>query len=102
VCDRVLALDPLRNGLSAEEEYRHSRNLLQLVLNNLNQCAGPASAEPTSELMEAAAKELKKRGSTPNDIELAERLWQMRRTACRPAVGDSDEALVLVMGKLAQ
>jgi len=102
LCDRVLAIDPLRIGLSAEEEYQRARNLLQLVLNNLNQCAGSASAEPTSKLMEAAAKELKKRGSTPNDIELAERLWQMRKTACGPAVAASDEALVLVMGKLMQ
>jgi tetratricopeptide (TPR) repeat protein len=102
VCDRVLALDPLRNGLSAEEEYRRSRHLLQLVLDNLNQCVGPASAEPAGESMEAAAKELRKRGSAPDDIEIAERLWQMRKTACGPAAADSDEALGLVMGKLAQ
>ena len=107
VSDRVLMLDPRRNGLSAEEEYQRSRKLLELALDGLKQCAGPAPTEPVADLMEAAAKELKKRGSASGDIELAQRLWQMRKAACGPAVSSpgmpgSDEALDLVMEKLAQ
>jgi tetratricopeptide (TPR) repeat protein len=102
VCDRVLALDPLRNGLSAEEENQRSRNLVELALEGLKTCAGSATSAPAPELIETAEKELKRPSATPDNIELAEQLWQMRRTACGPEAGDSDEALTLVMAKLAQ
>ena len=100
-------LDPRRSGLSPEEEYQRSRNLLELALDSLKQCAGLAPSEAVTDLMEGAAKELKKRGSADGDIELAQRLWQMRKTICgqavsRQAMPGSDEALELVMGKLAQ
>lgn len=107
VCDRVLMLDPRRNGLSPEEEYQRSRNLLELALDSLKQCAGLTPTEAVTDLMEGAAKELKKRGSASGDIELAQRLWQTRKTVCgpagsSPAMPGSDEALGLVMEKLAQ
>ncbi|HLH42759.1 MAG TPA: tetratricopeptide repeat protein [Bryobacteraceae bacterium] len=107
VCDLVLRLDPHRNGLSAEEESERSRKLLELAADAVKPCAGSAPEEPIADLLEAAAKQLKKRGSAPDNIELAQRLWQTRKAVCGAAAAGaarpgSDEALELVMGKLSQ
>ena len=40
---QVLALDPMLRGLGTAERYRRTRELVQLALNDVNQCAGRVS-----------------------------------------------------------
>ncbi|HEY7334389.1 MAG TPA: tetratricopeptide repeat protein [Bryobacteraceae bacterium] len=101
VCDRVLTLDPTLKGLGVGEQSQRSRKLAELALNSLKQCAGLASTSSAAESIEAAEKQLKRRASASSDIELAERLWQKRKTDCGQT-GAPDRALALVMEELAQ
>jgi tetratricopeptide (TPR) repeat protein len=100
--DRVLALNPRRSGLSAEEEYSRSRKLVEAVLDDLTQCAPQSPTGPAQDLIETAEKDLKRRGNAAGNIKLAERLWQMRKASCAGPISPAEEPLALVFGKLAQ
>ena len=43
LASQVLALDPMLRGLGAAERYRRTRKLVELALNDVNQCAGAVS-----------------------------------------------------------
>lgn len=108
LCDQVLDLDPARRGLSPEEQYQRSRTLVERVLDDVNQCLGTGSG-PTQELIKTVQDGLKKsvtpaRQSTAfeDNLDWAERLWQVRRTDCKQALGASEEPLALVLAKQAR
>ncbi len=99
LCTQVLGLDPMRRGISARERRERSRKLLDLALAEARACGGPTPAHPMAELMEQARR-------PPADfeanLELAERLWQARRSQCGPVASPNEQALALLMSKLAQ
>jgi tetratricopeptide (TPR) repeat protein len=104
LCDQVLELDPMRRGLSPEEQYRRSRTLVERVLDDLNRCLGGAASGPARELIKTAQDSLKKpvtpaRRSTAFDANLlwADRLWEVRKSDCKQAMGTSEQSLALVL-----
>jgi Flp pilus assembly protein TadD len=101
VCERVLELNPRQVGLSAQQETARSRKLLEAVLDDLRQCTGPSSAATAQDLIDAAERDLKRPATSAANIEIAGRLWQMRKASCG-AVTPAEEPLELVMAKLAQ
>jgi tetratricopeptide (TPR) repeat protein len=101
-CERVLELNPRQVGLSAEQETARSRKLLQAVLDDLRQCTGPSPAAAAEDLIETAQRDLKRPATSAANIEMAERLWQMRKASCGAAVTGAEEPLELLLTKLAQ
>lgn len=109
LCNEVLALDPMRRGLAQSEQYRRSVKLVSLTLEQLTPCAGSSPDASLSDLMDKANQALKRRVSAwrqgealETNLDLAEQLWQARRTACKEPLKPADEPLALVISKLAQ
>lgn len=99
LCRRVLELDPMRRGISTRERLARSRTLAGLALEEARACAGAAPPEPLAKLMETARRPS---ADTEANLDLAERLWQARRGACGASAAPADQALALVMARLAQ
>jgi tetratricopeptide (TPR) repeat protein len=94
---QVLALDPMRRGIGPREQYQRSRKLVELTLEEARTCAGATPPQPLAEL-------LKKKPAADLDanLDLVERLWQARRSECGTATSPADQALALVIARLAQ
>jgi tetratricopeptide (TPR) repeat protein len=101
--NQVLALDPAQRGLSREEQYQRSLKILELAVASASTClASPVSAT-TEDLIDSADRRLKQRihpardaEAMENNMQLAERIWQIRRIDCK---GASPTAIDLVLGK---
>jgi tetratricopeptide (TPR) repeat protein len=108
-CSQVLMLDPTRRGLTASERYHRSIQLLELTLNQVSKCAANSSTEGVRDLVNEAGKAAKRPASqsrqseaTEANLDLAERLWQIRKRECREALAGSEDPLTLVLAKVAQ
>ena len=96
---QVLALDPMRRGIGPQERSQRSRKLVELALEGVRGCAGATPQQPLAELMEKARK---RNADVEANLDLAERLWQARRSECGPATSPADQAFALVMARIAQ
>jgi tetratricopeptide (TPR) repeat protein len=108
LADRVLMLDPSIRGLSSAERFRRSRELLALTLEETSQCTAPAPSPEWQQLSDQARKDLNERirisrqdAASEDNLDLAEQLWQMRKTVCKAPAGSRDP-LALVQARLAQ
>lgn len=104
--NQVLDLDPTQRGLGIEEQYRRSLTLLDLTVRAADSCAG---AEPVRALADSARMARKRHPSATRrhvaverNLDLAERLWRMRRKECPSPVSESERPLALVLNKVAQ
>jgi tetratricopeptide (TPR) repeat protein len=103
LCDELLTLDPTVRGLDPADRLSRSRKLLKLTVDDATQCAGQNPTAEMRVLLDAAAKNLKARGSATaeSNLDLIEQLWQLRGEDCtQPPVKDSP--LALVLGRLAR
>ncbi len=107
--NQVLSLDPTRRGLDSDERYRRSAKLLGTILDDVNQCIGPNPTQTLQEVMDSARQALKHRvgasrqaAAIDTNLDLAEQLWQSRKTDCKQAVAESEQPLALVLAKVAQ
>jgi tetratricopeptide (TPR) repeat protein len=108
LCNRVLELDPTGRGLGRAEQYRRSRQLVDLVLDDLDRCLGSAAPAAAQDLIKAVQDALKKpvtaarrNAAFEQNLTWADQLWQVRKTDCKPAAG-SEEPLTLVLAMLAR
>jgi tetratricopeptide (TPR) repeat protein len=105
---QVLALDPMRRGLGPEEQYRRSLKLVDLAAAAIKRCSSGSSAEEEDALDEAeramtkraTASELS--AAVESDLNLAEELWKIRQQECRQASTAEEDALRLVLARIAQ
>jgi tetratricopeptide (TPR) repeat protein len=104
LCDQVLELDPMQRGLSGEEQYQRSRTLVERVLEDVIRCLGGSASGAAQELIKIVQDGLKKsvpparqRAALEDNLAWAERLWQVRRTDCKQAIGASEQPLALVL-----
>jgi tetratricopeptide (TPR) repeat protein len=108
VCHQVVALDPTLRRLSSAEQYRRSLTLVDLALGSLASCAGPAPVRPVTAAIDSARAALAQRAREPREeavganLDLARRVWQVRRQECPKPVQDSEKSLALVLDKLTQ
>jgi tetratricopeptide (TPR) repeat protein len=103
----VLELDPMMRGLSSHERYDRSSRLLDLASQSVAACLGsniPADVQP---LLESAKQQLDRRvrPNQENDaintnLDLAEKLSQIRRKDCKQPLSDSEEPVALVLAKM--
>ena len=109
VCNRILELDPMRRGLSMEEQYRRARKLVELVLDDVDQCLGAAAGGPSQEFIDTVRSALKKPVTTArrseamdDNLDWADQLWELRKMDCKTPITPAEEPLALVLSKLAQ
>jgi tetratricopeptide (TPR) repeat protein len=109
LCNQVLALDPTQRGIGTDEQYRRSQSLVQLTLRTVSSCTSPAAVQSLEGLADTVKIALLRQVSRAHlhdavekNLDLAERLWQIRMENCSPRVADSNDVLRLVMEKAAQ
>lgn len=108
LCNQVLALDPTQRGLGTGEQYRRSQALLELTLQAVEGCAGPSleALRPTIDSARAAATRhappARQQDLVDSNLDLAERLWQARRTECPQPISAAEEPLALVLERADQ
>ena len=105
---RVIDLDPTRRGLSSEERYRRSVELLRLTLGVVQSCLSRAGAnqvvvDSARVALGAVVRRPGERASgVDHNLDLAERLWELKQEQCpAPPVGE-EEPVSLVLERLAQ
>jgi tetratricopeptide (TPR) repeat protein len=108
LCDDVLALDPTMRDLGPAERFRRSLKLVELTLNETNQCIGPNPPPDLHAMLEKAASALKAHVSaahqseaSESNLDLAEQLWQARKKECKSPPA-ANTPLALVLARLAQ
>jgi tetratricopeptide (TPR) repeat protein len=102
LCRQLLALDPNLRGLSAEEQYRRSLSLLDLVLRDVRDCAASVSA--SSHDLVDQAEQARKRRVTPSqhsaafesNVELLDKLWEIDKASCA-ARSTRSEPVAIIM-----
>ena len=108
LAQEVIGLDPTQRGIGAEEEYRRSVELLRLTLQAADSCltAAGASNRDIVDSARAALVARRRRGgghaAVESNIDLAERVWELRRTECPTAPSDAKKPVALVLERLAQ
>lgn len=108
LCNEVLALDPMRRGLSPQEQHMRSVKMLDLASESVKRCESPLT--PLSqEMVDEAEKAMKHRviaaemsKAVESNMNLAEELWNIREQRCGQIPAREDEALRLVLAKIAQ
>lgn len=105
LCDEVVGLDPTPRGLSPAARFTRARKILQLTFDSVKQCAAsPALGPLTAQATEALGRRIsapRQADAAEADLNLAEKLWQARKTSCASAQ-PPNQALSLVMEKVSQ
>jgi tetratricopeptide (TPR) repeat protein len=103
----VLALDPMRRGLGPEEQYRRSLKLVDLAAAAIKRC--PSANSPLDQdALDEARKVLEGPAgaatstAVERNLNLAEELWKIRQQECKQASTSEEDALRLVLAKIAQ
>ena len=107
----LAGLDPTPRRLSSAEKYQRSLYILEWVQQDLEKCIQTQASGPTAEqqaLLERAEEVMNRPnpGAETNEmseatLSLAAKIWQAR-LSCGPASAPDEEALRLIMNKLAQ
>jgi tetratricopeptide (TPR) repeat protein len=108
LCAQILALDPMRRGIGPEEQYRRSIKMLELATAAIGRCSHALS--PLAEdAIDEGRKAMKRHAGSgrmgqalDRNLNLAEQLWKIRRQECTVVPTAEEEALRLVLGKIAQ
>jgi hypothetical protein len=94
--------------LGPAERFRRSLKLVELTLNETNQCIGPNPPPDLHAMLDKAASALKAHVSaahqseaSESNLDLAEQLWQARKKECKSPPA-ANTPLALVLARLAQ
>ncbi|MFN2637457.1 MAG: tetratricopeptide repeat protein [Gemmatimonadaceae bacterium] len=104
--DSVVGLDPTQPGLSLAEQFRRSKNLVQMTLTSLRSCLGTrdpqvaAALDSAAMLLVPSASGEGQAQSIQQNLSLAAQLWGLGRTRCAPDRGDG--AVALIQNRIAQ
>ena len=107
--NQVLGLDPTQRGLRPDERYRRSLRLLALILQAGGGCLSRTAVDSVRAQVDTARSVGNQRPpanpsyrATERNLDLAEQLWQARRSECPSPVPDSERPLALVLDRVAQ
>jgi tetratricopeptide (TPR) repeat protein len=105
--DSVIAIDPTQHGLGLDDQYRRSRNLVQMTITSTRKCLGAAAPDVAAALdsvtrsLVAPAGGISRSQAIDENLSLASALWRMRRERCTANPKD-EQALTLVQDRIAQ
>jgi tetratricopeptide (TPR) repeat protein len=97
--DSVTAMDPTQRGLSIQEQYRRSKNILRMTLASARSCLARqapqvAAALDSATLQVSSASAVGQAQSIEQTLSLAEQLWGLRRSRCAPERDSGALALI--------
>lgn len=105
-------LDPTPRGLTSAEKYQRSLRILEWAQQDLEKCIQMQAAAPPADQQALLARaedvmDQQRPAQATNELSertlsLAEKIWQARVGDCGTATAPDEEALRLVMNKLAQ
>ena len=110
LAQQVIGLDPTRRGLGSGERYRRSVELLKLTLQVTDSCLGADSTGVNRGVLDSARAAVapRRRPQSPQptlvdaNLDLAERVWDLRREQCPALASGSEEVVALVLERVAQ
>ena len=109
LAQRVIGLDPTQRGLGSEERYRRSVELLDLTLQAADSCLGgnPGANQAFLDSVRAALVAPRRRSAGAHEavelnLDLAERLWELRRGECAALPTSAEEPVALVLERVTQ
>jgi tetratricopeptide (TPR) repeat protein len=94
----ILALDPMRRGLGLEEQYRRSVKMLEVASAAVARCSGEEIPKTVAQRVGSAGLS----AALDSNLNLAEQLWKMRMQECKQGPSGEQEALRLVLARIAQ
>ena len=110
--DTLAALDPTSRKLTSMEKYRRSLRILDLARSDLDHCVAShpeLASEEARQLLASANDTLTNETPTEatneiaeNQLNLVEQTWQARIKICGPAISPDEDALRLIVERLAQ
>jgi cytochrome c-type biogenesis protein CcmH/NrfG len=108
----LVSIDPTARRLSDSEKYSRSMRVLQMATDDLGQCVAKNSALATHQMTDLfTSAEAQLAAHPPRQatneaaeavLSLAERVWHARTDICASVASSNDQALRLVMDKLAK
>ena len=112
VVREVIELDPTRRGIGRDEQYRRSVDLLQLTLRFSDSClAAQSDRIGANRLVTDSARaavalrpnhSTDRRAAVERNLDLAERIWDLRQGQCPGLSRPEEEPVALVLERLAQ
>lgn len=105
---RVIGLDPTQRGIGSAEEYRRSIELLGLTLQAADRCLTGAAAgnqgvvDSARAVLVARPPRTGRHDAVEANLDLAERIWDLRRAGCPAGPTPAEEPMALVLERLAQ
>jgi predicted Zn-dependent protease len=108
----LISIDPMMRRLSDAEKYSRSVRILQMAADDLGRCILAHSARATTETSQLETAAQAQLAAPPakrptNDmaeavLSLAERIWQADMNLCGTGTTNNEQALRLIMDKLAK
>ncbi|MFL5638810.1 MAG: tetratricopeptide repeat protein [Gemmatimonadaceae bacterium] len=108
VADSAMAIDPTQRGLGLEEQFRRSRNLVQMTITSAHKCLDAeapqvaAALDSVARILVAPSAAASRRQTIEENLSLAGALWRMRAGRCLVTGSSEAEALALVQNRIAQ
>jgi tetratricopeptide (TPR) repeat protein len=95
VSNEVIMLDPTIRGLTPEERFPRSRELLNQMIEESNACLSSTARPAMKQLLDNAQKKFDERvrlsrqdEASETYLDLAEQLWQASKEACKTATNE--------------
>lgn len=108
VVDSVVSLDPTQRGLGLDEQFRRSRNLVELTTASARRCL--AAADPMLEAvldsiavqLTVPSKHIPRSEAIEGNLSAATAIWRLRRDRCPPGIPAGEKTLSLLQDRIAQ
>jgi tetratricopeptide (TPR) repeat protein len=107
--EEILSLDPTARGIGAAEQQRRSVVLLERTLRALDSCATASPSARDQATVDSARARVGLRvsarrapESVEENVDFAERVWQVRGSVCPAALTPDEQPVELVLDRLAQ
>jgi tetratricopeptide (TPR) repeat protein len=110
LAQRVIGLDPTQRGIGSEERYHRSIELLGLTVQAADRCLAADTSGANRGIVDSARAAMaapRRRSTTRHEavelnLNLAERLWELRRSECPALPTAAEEPVALVLERVKQ
>ena len=108
LADSAIALDPTQRGLGLDEQFRRSRNLVQMTIASAHKCLDKeapqvaAALDSVARSLVAPSAATSRRQAIEENLSLAGALWRMRGGRCAVPATPDNQALELVQDRISQ
>jgi tetratricopeptide (TPR) repeat protein len=107
LADSAMAIDPTQRGLTVEEQYRRSTNLVQMTIASARKCLNKEAPQVAAALDSVtrslvAPSAAPRRQAIEENLTLAGAMWRMRSGRCAEGTGLGETALALVQERIAR